>query len=758
GWEAKGEPGAWTLQDGVLSCKAGPNTWFGSKADYTDFVIDFEFKLPKGGNSGVFIRVPKVGHPTFDGMEVQILDDSDPQYKDVKDFQKCGSIWGIQGPDEKKKKLKPAGQWNHMRVMVDSDYVMVELNGETILDTDGQQQPEIYKRSASGPVGLQSEETGVSFRNIKFADLAADRAERMKWWHDAKFGMFVHWGAYAVRGEGEWVMNYGRMSTADYEKMAAQFDPKGYDPAEWVKLVKEAGGKYIVVTSKHHDGFCIWNSKTTDYDMSHRTPYKKDPLKMLADECAKQGIRLGFYYSIADWHHPDYLPISDWDPAVRPADQRDMTKYLDYMEAQLKELCTNYGPVACIWYDGAHQQKEPWKKARFAKINRELRRLQPGIIINDRSNHLEDYVTPEQFVPPIGVRHYDGSFPAWESCMTITTGNGSFPHMAWWGYDKNETKFKEPARCIRMLPDIVSRGGNLLLNIGPDANGKIVPAEAKVFAAIGEWLKVNGEAIYGADKSPFKQLPFKGVATVKGKMLYVHLYEWPSDHMLTFPGLKNEIVSAKLLAGGGSLKTSRDGDGDWVVELPQAAPDPVVSVLALELKGPPVVEPGVVRLDKQGRITLQAIDANLTGGPGLHFRYESCDDIVHIGRWVNTEDVATWQFQVPESGEYEMSAEYAAEAGGRPSGEMQISLSAGDSSSSSGEKWVKFVRPVHATGAPDKFETQVIGRCTLTKGLTARLSVVALQVPKNIYMMNLRHITFTPVGTTAAESEATGVK
>ena len=334
------------------------------------------------------------------------------------------------------------------------------------------------------------------------SEVPAAKDARMAWWRQARFGMFIHWGLYALpagqwqgresSGTGEWIMNSAQIPVTEYEKLAADFNPANFDADQWVQLAKNAGMKYIVITSKHHDGFCLWDSKVGDYDIVDSTPYKKDIIRALAEACKKYAVKFGCYYSIMDWHHPDYLPRRDWEN--RSADGADLQRYIAYMKAQLKELITEYD-LDILWFDG--EWESTWTHEAGVDLYNYVRSLKPDIIINNRvdtgrqgmqgmskaGNFAGDFGTPEQEVPRHGLPGVD-----WESCMTMNDT---------WGYKMGDQNWKSAENLIQNLVDIVSKGGNYLLNVGPTSDGRIPAESVDRLATIGRWLAVNGEAVYG---------------------------------------------------------------------------------------------------------------------------------------------------------------------------------------------------------------------------------------------------------------------
>jgi alpha-L-fucosidase len=429
--------------------------------------------------------------------------------------------------------------------------------------------------------------------------------QRMQWWREARFGMFIHWGVYAVPAgtydghpvnrASEWIMNRGKIPVSTYQQYAKSFNPVKYDAEAWVKLAKEAGMKYIVITAKHHDGFALFKTSASKWNVADATPYGKDLLKPLADACRKYGIKLGFYYSQAQdwnnpggaaarkvasegWDNPDSAKIDaytqahsgHWDPAQTPD---SMGAYIDRVAVpQVKELLTNYGDVAVLWWDTPTNMTDAYAQ----KLNA-LLALQPEIITNDRlkrPNFPGDYKTPEQKIPKL--HELDGG--DWETCMTM---NGS------WGYKSADTKWKSTETLIRNLVDIASKGGNYLLNVGPTAEGEFPQGSINALKNVGAWMKVNGEAIYGTKGSPLDTLSW-GRCTRKekknGTILYLSVFNWPTDGKLTVPGIQNTITAAKLLASGTALKTAADQNG-LVITLPEKAPDTIATVIKLEVQG-----------------------------------------------------------------------------------------------------------------------------------------------------------------------------
>lgn len=435
-----------------------------------------------------------------------------------------------------------------------------------------------------------------------------DFDQRAAWWREARFGMFIHWGLYAIpadatnlKGEhavAEWHLTNKQVQLADYEKLSAGFNPVKFDGAAWVATAKDAGMKYIVITSKHHDGFCMFDSRLTEYDIVDATPFKRDPMKELATECQKQGVRLCFYHSIMDWHHPDYLPRRPWEQQTRPAAGADFERYVQYMKGQVRELLTNYGPTGVMWFDG--EWENTWNHERGVDLYNYVRSLRPEILVNNRVDKLRagmqgmstspeavgDFGTPEQEVPAAGFA--DGRL--WESCMTINDT---------WGYAKNDTNWKSSATLIRTLCDIAHKGGNFLLNVGPTAEGEFPAPIKERLAEIGQWMRRNGEAIYGTTASPFGRLSFDGRCTRKGNTLYLLVYNWPAGD-LQLEGLVTPVLAARALGSGQPLEVksarqpaaSRPNDTIPVIIISRPNEiDPAATAIAVQLAGEPAVLP-----------------------------------------------------------------------------------------------------------------------------------------------------------------------
>ena len=406
-----------------------------------------------------------------------------------------------------------------------------------------------------------------------------DKDERMEWWREAKFGLFIHWGVYAVpagkygdnTGYGEWIMYNARIPSAEYKEYARQFNPVKYDPAAWVRVAKEAGMKYIVITAKHHDGFALYPSAVTDWDVADATPYGKDLLGPLVEEAHEAGLKMGFYYSQAqDWNHPGGAKLrfeegEGWDEAHKG----DFDSYLETIALpQAKEILSQY-PLDILWWD-----TPAWMNEERARPFVEALKLRPWIITNNRLGIGGDTKTPEGFVPVTG---YEGD---WETCMTMNDN---------WGYNAYDDDWKSSEELIHKLIEICSKGGNYLLNVGPTAEGEFPQACIDRLQDIGAWLKVNGEAIYGTTGGPFTYLSW-GAATRKGDLLYLHVTEWPEDGKLKVP-LISKVEAASLLVNRDDLLGITTEAERVVIDLPATAPDPVASVLILKLAEEPVAMP-----------------------------------------------------------------------------------------------------------------------------------------------------------------------
>jgi len=456
-----------------------------------------------------------------------------------------------------------------------------------------------------------------------------DRDARMQWWREARFGLFIHWGLYAVpAGEwngrtdhAEWIRTTARIPLKEYEGFVPRFNPRRFDPDAWVAMAKDAGMKYIVITTKHHDGFCMFDTKQTPFNVMS-TPFHRDVMKALADACHRQGMTICWYHSIMDWHHSDYLPRREWE-TDRTDSGAVFSRYVAYLKAELKELLTNYGPIGVLWFDG--EWESTWNTTLGKDLYNYVKSLQPTIIINNRvgagrsgmegftkeGEFAGDFGTPEQEVPARGIPGVD-----WETCMTMNDH---------WGYNSHDTHWKSTVEIIRTLADVASKGGNFLLNIGPTADGEFPAPSVERLHAIGRWMKTHGAAIHGTTASPFAALPW-GRCTVGrredgGTNLYLHVFSWPHDGVLTVPGLLTDPVEAYLMGDEAApLRWSRREDA-LVVSAGKAPADTTDPVVVLRLRtAPDVNDPPAITAD-WGLFTDSLSVAVRTDRSGVEVRY-----------------------------------------------------------------------------------------------------------------------------------------
>ena len=472
--------------------------------------------------------------------------------------------------------------------------------------------------------------------------------ERMKWWRDGRFGLFIHWGLYAIPagewkgkdipGIGEWIMKRAGIPVTEYRELAKQFNPVQFDAKAFVAVAKNAGMKYITITSKHHDGFAMFKSKASPYNIVDATPYGKDVIKMLADECHKQGIKMCFYYSQSrDWNEPNGLD-NDWDFPK----ERDFQKYLDQkVKPQLTELLTNYGEIGMIWFDTPMTIS-----AEQAQSLKDLvRKLQPACIISGRlGGGVEtDYKSTG-----------DNSIPA-----TVIPGDWEVPATLnnTWGFRKNDHNWKSAETTTRLLFDIASKGGNYLLNVGPDANG-VIPAESvKILAQVGDWMKVNHEAVYGTQASPWAAEFEWGNVTRKPGKLYLGIYNWPTGSFF-LEGLKNNVKKIYLLSAPAkpiTFKTSYNKEIDHhrlQIDLPKQAPDKIVSIVVVETEGDAQVE-SVIAQQNDGRVQLPGAVAAIKKGDAA----AKLNFVSHGGGaegWTDSAIHLTWSFNIAKAGNYKL--------------------------------------------------------------------------------------------------------
>lgn len=415
--------------------------------------------------------------------------------------------------------------------------------------------------------------------------------ERMRWFVHDRFGMFIHWGLYAIPARGEWVRSIEKLSIEDYRPFFEEFNPDKYNPREWARAAKAAGMKYAVMTAKHHDGFCLFDSKLTDYKATN-TPAGRDLIKEYVEAFRAEGLRVGLYYSLIDWHHEDYPAYGDNIHPMRDNEAFkdkpfEFNRYLEYMHGQVRELLTNYGKIDVMWFDFSYGNLtgEAWRATELVTM---MRSIQPDIVIDNRLGgnrksadpeiYAGDFMSPEQILPPEGILNDAGEPVPWEACITLNDH---------WGYCSGDNNYKSAKTVIRGLVECVSKRGNLLLNVGPDARGRIPQPSLDILAEVGRWMDANGKSIYGCGPSDLPK-PEWGRYTQNGKYLYAHIFD-RGIGPINFRGMKGKIKRARLLADGTEIKVETPWmaheytDDAFITFGGASLPDDIDTVVELEL-------------------------------------------------------------------------------------------------------------------------------------------------------------------------------
>ncbi|MCB9288843.1 MAG: alpha-L-fucosidase [Lewinellaceae bacterium] len=495
-------------------------------------------------------------------------------------------------------------------------------------------------------------------KEAKHSSALPDKATRLEWFKDAKFGMFIHWGPYSqLAGEwngrqvpvgenAEWVMQKLEIPREEYHALARDFNPTAFDAEAWAQLAQDAGMKYLVITSKHHDGFAMYGSKVSSYNIVDHTPFGRDPLQELAAACHKRGIRFGLYYSHReDWDEP-YAYGNTWDFNFNPPDSLPLfeKQYL-YTKAlpQVEELLTQFDSLAILWFDrGLYTPEEAQK---FINL---IRTRQPWCLINGRVGSydqelLGDYQNMnDNGMPPGGIEEY------WETPQTLNET---------WGYSRFDHNWKSASEVIEKLVTVASRGGNYLLNIGPTGEGVIPEESVRVLRRVGQWMQGNSESIYGATGSPFLEIPW-GYCTVKGRRLYLHVFDPPADGILKLEGLITDVRGAYLLvAPQQGIPFTQDGP-ELRFELPPTLPDTINTVISVELAGPPEVLPPVTLPDEKGTFTFGHYTARTFGATVKRFNRKGK---FHLSKWAAPKDSARWFFDLKQPQTFQLSITYAAQ-------------------------------------------------------------------------------------------------
>ncbi len=548
----------------------------------------------------------------------------------------------------------------------------------------------------------------------ELARWTADRDQRMAWWRDARFGMFIHWGLYSGAGGvwnskvyeqhyAEWIQHWAAVPCDEYARaMKPLFTPDPGVTDTWADLAKAAGMRYAVMTSKHHDGFTLFNSKA-EYSLANSitqctniSPPGRDVAREFAESMRSRGVPAGFYYSLLDWQHPDAYEMAI--PAYPKVERiRNHAAYINYVRGHVNELLSNYGPLCTIWFDYSDKQRQgqAWGASDLLA---DLRLKQPGIVVNNRlfeglENKNGDYGTPEKHVPPTGLPGMD-----WEVNHTL---NESY------GYSSHDTHWKDTTTIVRLLCDVVSKGGNLLLNIGPDSHGKVPDAAQATLRATGAWMKVNSEAIYGTTASPFARLPW-GRATQKPGVLYLMVFDWPIDGRLAVP-MRGVVKSAHVLGRDGEISINKR-DRDWQrleLQLPLSPVDTSCTVVKLELEGPVLPMPVLVTSGKDGVLALLPHDAILEG-PSLRVeQVGAVEDVKYnLGYWLDASAIAKFPIGIAadQEGQYQVDIEIGC-ADASAGAAMKLQTPGGD-----------FAFSVPATGGWHQYRTLTLGSVKLDAG------------------------------------------
>ncbi|MFH0797499.1 MAG: alpha-L-fucosidase [Candidatus Omnitrophota bacterium] len=477
---------------------------------------------------------------------------------------------------------------------------------------------------------------------------------KLRWFDQSRFGMFIHFGLYALLGRGEWVMYNENIPRSEYEKLMLRFNPFRFNADEWVDLAIAAGARYINVTAKHHDGFCLFDSKLTDYKITN-TPFKRDLIGELVDACHRKSMRIILYYSQPDWHHPNFVHRKGvWKDLQNPppTDRPDWPKYLEYLKDQVGELVTNYGRIDGIWFDGSHKTEKDWHGKELYRL---IKHFQPAAVVNDRAQY-GDFFTPERSLPE------DLTGYLFEACESVSVTQ--------WGYTKDRTSHSVP-HLMQSLVRMAAAGGNYLLNVGPKPDGTIPAEQAEIMKKIGAWLRINGESVYRTQPVPLRQKPEDVLTTKTGNNLYLHLLHWPSENRILIPSIQSLPGKAMLLGSRHSLRVQKTGGGLEIRNLPPVPANTSVNVIRLCFKKPARLTlpfpPGrsrpVTTLNRPGKVRLTAGAACLSGrwvkGSSLEVRQIAAEDAqtgkdknLCISRWYGLEQTADWHLECFQPGKY----------------------------------------------------------------------------------------------------------